>query len=207
MAQSVLVCQTVGSARRLSFAPAAEGRPPVLTSLQTETRVPASGVSTRLEAVQRSLKEIEFSQAASAQISKGNRQSSRVVYDSKWRLFYGWCEEHEVNPFEVTVPQLADFFIYLFNVKRLNPRTSNGDRSAISECYGFGVWFTARILGFPGNVGAFTKLYVGAPSTTKHTPSVEPPFDFTGPSETSLSAEVRTKTFNTQNSLPHSISF
>ena len=132
MAQSVLVCQTVGSASRLSFAPAAEGRPPVSTSPQTETPVPTSGVSTRLEAVQRSLQERGFSQAASAQISRGRRQSSRVVYDSKWRLFSGWCEEQEVNPFEVTVPQLADFFIYLFNVKQLNPRTIKGYRSAIS---------------------------------------------------------------------------
>ena len=132
MAQSVLVCQTVGSARRLSFAPAAEGRPPVSISQQTETPVPTSGVSTRLEAVQRSLQERGFSQAASAQISRGLRQSSRVVYDSKWRLVSGWCEEQEVNPFEVTVPQLADFFIYLFNVKQLNPRTIKGYRSAIS---------------------------------------------------------------------------
>ena len=109
MAQTVLVCQTVGSARKLSFAPAAEGRP-VSTSQQTESPVPTSGVSTRLEAVQRSLQERGFSQAASAQISRGRRQSSRVVYDSKWQLFSGWCEEQEVNPFEVTVPQLADFF-------------------------------------------------------------------------------------------------
>ena len=132
MAQLVLVCQTVGSASRLSFAPAAEGRPPVSASQQTETSVPTSGVSTRLEAVQRSLQERGFSQAASAQISKGRRQSSRVVYDSKWRLFSRWCEEQEVNPFEVTVPQLADFFVYLFNVKQLNPRTIKGYRSAIS---------------------------------------------------------------------------
>ena len=74
-----------------------------------------------------------FSQAAAEQISRGRRQSSRAVYDSKWRIFAGWCAEKSVDPFQVTIPQLVDFFVYLFQVKRLNPRTIKGYRSAISS--------------------------------------------------------------------------
>ena len=133
MAQSVLVRQTDGVAGRLSFGPSPEGRPADPTPQPPQTSVTPSSVPSRLEAVQRSLQERGFSQAAAEQISRGRRQSSRAVYDSKWRIFAGWCAEKSVDPFQVTIPQLADFFVYLFQVKRLNPRTIKGYRSAISS--------------------------------------------------------------------------
>ena len=137
MAQSVLVRQTIGTSSRLAFGPATEGRSAVPTPQPPEASVTPSSVSTRLEAVKRSLKERGFSQAAADQIARGRRQSSRAVvravYDSKWKIFSGWCAGQSVDPFRVTVPQLADFFVFLFQVKRLNPRTIKGYRSAISS--------------------------------------------------------------------------
>ena len=133
MAQSVLVRQTVGTTSRLAFGPATEGRSAVPAPQPPETPVTPSGVPTRLEAVKRSLTERGFSQAAADQISRGHRQSSRAVYDSKWRIFSGWCAGQSVDPFQVTIPQLADFFVFLFQVKHLNPRTIKGYRSAISS--------------------------------------------------------------------------
>ena len=133
MAQSVLVRQTVGTTSRLAFGPATEGRSAVPAPQPPETSVTPSGVPTRLEAVKRSLTERGFSQAAADQISRGHRQSSRAVYDSKWRIFSGWCAGQSVDPFQVTIPQLADFFVFLFQVKHLNPRTIKGYRSAISS--------------------------------------------------------------------------
>ena len=132
-AQSVLVRQTVGTTSRLALGPATEGRSAVPTSRPPETSVTSSSVSARLEAVKRSLKERGFSQAAADQIACGRRQSSRPVYDSKWKIFSGWCAGQSVDPFRVTVPQLADFFVFLFQVKNLNPRTIKGYRSAISS--------------------------------------------------------------------------
>ena len=114
MAQSVLVRQTVGTSSRLSFGPATEGRSTVPTTQPPEAPVTTSGVPTRLEAVKRSLQEIGFSQAAADQIARGRRQSSRAVYDSKWRVFSGWCTGQLVNPFQVTIQKLSDFFVYLF---------------------------------------------------------------------------------------------
>ena len=133
MAQSVLVRQTVGPTSRLSFGPATEGRSTVPAPQPPETPVSPGGVPTRLEAVKRSLTERGFSQTAAYQISRGRRQSSRAVYDSKWRIFSGWCAGQSVDPFQVTIPQLADFFVFLFQVKHLNPRTIKGYRSAISS--------------------------------------------------------------------------
>ena len=133
MAQSVLVRQTVGTSSRLSFGPATEGRSTVPTTQPPETPVTTSVVPTRLEAVKRSLQERGFSQAAADQIARGRRQSSCAVYDSKWRVFAGWCAGQSVDPFQVTIQKLADFFVYLFQVKHLNPRTIKGYRSAISS--------------------------------------------------------------------------
>ena len=133
MAQSVLVRQTVGTSSRLSFGPATEGRSTVSTTQPPEAPVTTSGVPTRLEAVKRSLQERGFSQAAADQIARGRRQSTRAVYDSKWRVFAGWCTGQSVDPFQVTIQKLADFFVYLFQVKHLNPQTIIGYRSAISS--------------------------------------------------------------------------
>ena len=69
MAQSVLVRQTDGVAGRLSFGPSPEGRPADPTPQPPQTSVTPSSVPSRLEAVQQSLQERGFSQAADEQIS------------------------------------------------------------------------------------------------------------------------------------------
>ena len=133
MAQSVLVRQNIGASDRLSFGPAPQER-----SVESATQPPATSVTpgsvpTRLETVQRSLQEKGFSRAAAEQISRGHRQSSRAVYDSKWRIFAGWCHDRSVDPFQISVHELAEFFLFLFHEKGLNPRTIKGYRSAISS--------------------------------------------------------------------------
>ena len=133
MAQSVLVRQTIGTAGRLSFGPAPQERSADPATQPSETSVTPSCAPTRLEAVQRSLEERGFSRAAAEQISRGRRQSSRAVYDSKWRIFSRWCSEQSVDPFQISIQKLADFFVFLFHEKGLNPRTIKGYRSAISS--------------------------------------------------------------------------
>jgi hypothetical protein len=44
-----------------------------------------------------------------------------------------WCSEKEVDPFQISVQQLANFLIFLFEEKRLSPSTIKGYRSAISR--------------------------------------------------------------------------
>ena len=133
MAQSVLVRQTIGTAGRLSFGPAPQERSADPATQPSETSVTPSCAPTRLEAVQRSLEERGFSRAAAEQISRGRRQSSRAVYDSKWRIFSRWCSEQSVDPFQISIQKLADFFVFLFHEKGLNPRTIKGYRSATSS--------------------------------------------------------------------------
>ena len=110
MAQSVLVRQTIGASDRLSFGHAPQERSFELTTQPPATSVTAGSVPTRLEAVRRSLQEKRFSRAAAEQISRGHRQSSRAVYESKWRIFASWCSEKSVDPFQISLHKLADFF-------------------------------------------------------------------------------------------------
>jgi hypothetical protein len=44
-----------------------------------------------------------------------------------------WCSEKEVDPFQISVQQLADFLIFLFEEKGLSPSTIKGYCSAISR--------------------------------------------------------------------------
>ena len=67
-------------------------------------------------------------------IARGKlRKSSLKVYDVRWKSFSKWCEEHHIQAWKVTIPQIAEFFLYLFTEKNLSPRTVEGYRSAIAS--------------------------------------------------------------------------
>jgi hypothetical protein len=48
-------------------------------------------------------------------------------------IFCDWCSGRDIDPVRVTVQQLADFLVYLFEIKRLVPSTIKGYRSAIGR--------------------------------------------------------------------------
>jgi hypothetical protein len=55
------------------------------------------------------------------------------VYEAKWAIFCDWCSGRDIDPVPVTVQQLADFLVYLFEIKQLVPSTIKGYRSAIDR--------------------------------------------------------------------------
>ena len=61
------------------------------------------------------------------------RESTSIVYDAKWTIFFDWCVGREIDPFKTSVQQLANFLVFLFEVKGLAPSTVKGYRSAISR--------------------------------------------------------------------------
>ena len=61
------------------------------------------------------------------------RQSTEIVYDAKWSIFVNWCVGREIDPIKVSVQQLADFFVHLFEDKGLLPSTIKGYRSSITR--------------------------------------------------------------------------
>ncbi len=102
------------------------------TGLPQPTVVPQPS---RLEIISRHLQTKGFSQQASEVISAHHRASTSSLYQSKWQLFSNWCDGQQIDPLKVTVPQVAELFLYmyLFNDKGFKMSTIKGYCSAISR--------------------------------------------------------------------------
>jgi hypothetical protein len=94
---------------------------------------PESLLSSRLATLREGLRQKGFSEGATSHISKSVRQSTGIVYEAKWVIFCDWCCGRDIDPVRVTVQQLADFLVYLFEIKQLVPSTIKGYRSAIGR--------------------------------------------------------------------------
>jgi hypothetical protein len=55
------------------------------------------------------------------------------VYEAKWAIFCDWCSGRDIGPVRVTVQQIADLLVYLFEIKQLVPSTIKGYKSAIGR--------------------------------------------------------------------------
>jgi hypothetical protein len=68
-------------------------------------------------------------------IVRERRASTLKVYEAKWKVLEEWCRNKKVDALAMSPGTLADFFIYLFDVKKLAPITIKGYRAAISRVY------------------------------------------------------------------------
>ena len=82
------------------------------------------------------IKEQGFSEAVAARIEAPQRKSTRSVYEAKWTLFTKWCYTNQVDFRSPPVKSVADFLMYLFEEKKLQPSTIDGYRSAIADKLG-----------------------------------------------------------------------
>ena len=74
-----------------------------------------------------------FSDKVATRIEAPQRRSTRAVYESKWTVFVRWCEENKVDFRSPSIKQIADFLLYLFQEKCLQPSTIDGYRTAIAD--------------------------------------------------------------------------
>ena len=82
------------------------------------------------------IKEQGFSEAVAARIEAPQRKSTRSVYEAKWTLFTKWCYTNQVDFRSPPVKSVADFLMYLFEERKLQPSTIDGYRSAIADKLG-----------------------------------------------------------------------
>ena len=82
------------------------------------------------------IKEQGFSEAVAARIEAPQRRLTRSVYEAKWAIFTKWCITNQVDFKSPPVKSVADFLLYLFEVKNLQPSTIDGYRSAIADKLG-----------------------------------------------------------------------
>ena len=77
-----------------------------------------------------------FSDEVAARIEAPQRSSTRVVYKSKWTIFVKWCGSNEVDFRSPSLKQVADFLLYLFKERHLQPSAIEGYRTAIADMIG-----------------------------------------------------------------------
>ena len=82
------------------------------------------------------IKEQGFSEAVAAIIEAPQRRSTRSVYEAKWTIFKKWCVTSQVDFRSPPIKSVADFLMYVFEDKKLQPSTIDGYRSAIADKLG-----------------------------------------------------------------------
>ena len=79
------------------------------------------------------IKEQGFSEVVAARIESPQSESTRSVYEAKWIIFTKWCLTNQVDFKAPPVKSIANFLLYLFQVRKLQPSTIDGYRSAIAD--------------------------------------------------------------------------
>ena len=82
------------------------------------------------------IKEQGFSEAVATRIAAPQRGLTRSVYEAKWAIFTKWCITNQVDFRAPPVKSVADFLMYLFEERKLQPSTIDGYRSAIADKLG-----------------------------------------------------------------------
>ena len=105
---------------------------PVDTALQSDpSQKSDKSKSPYMDPRSSAIKEKLFSEAVAAQ-----RGSTRSVYEAKWAIFTKWCITNQVDFRAPPVKSVADFLMYLFQDRNLQPSTIDGYRSAIADKLG-----------------------------------------------------------------------
>ena len=66
-----------------------------------------------------------------ARIEAPQRGSTRSVYEAKWSIFTKWCLSNQVDFRAPPLKSIADFLLYLFQDRKLQPGTIDGYRSTV----------------------------------------------------------------------------
>ena len=94
---------------------------------------PSSPKTACLESARRNLEKQGFSRELSSRILGPQRASTRKLYGARWSIFCSWCQSKQKDPIKATTPLIAEFLNYLFQDKKLSPRTIEGYKSAIAD--------------------------------------------------------------------------
>ena len=106
-------------------------------STQTASLPSASSRSPRAEpsclaTLQRFARHEGFSRRVARQLTLARRPSTLLVYQQKWSTYRKWCREQGVSVSTPSLPKVADFLLFLHEVKRLSVPCIRGYRSMLS---------------------------------------------------------------------------
>ena len=129
----------LGSSRLVSSSASVppKGTKSVDTTVQSgSSRQPLEPKSARVAPRATSVRKQGFSEAVACRIEAPQRISTRTVYAAKWAVFARWCHDNQVDVGAPPVKSIADFLLYLFQERGLQPGTIDGYRSAIADRLG-----------------------------------------------------------------------
>ena len=112
--------------------------PKVGTFQSVSSQRPSQSESACMDPRAFAIQQAGFSGEVATRIEAPQRRSTRAIYESKWAVFVRWCEEHKVDVGSPSIKQIADFLLFLFQEKHLQPSTIDGYRTAISDKIGNG---------------------------------------------------------------------
>ena len=87
----------------------------------------------RLATLKRHYRKSGFSGRAARVLSGVLRESSSRLYQSRWKIFCGWCRGRSVAPVNASVPVVVDFLIHLRPDKGLSVSAVKGYCSALNS--------------------------------------------------------------------------
>ena len=82
------------------------------------------------------IKQAGFSVAVATRIEAPQRRSTRAIYESKWAVFVRWCKDNKVDFGSPSIKEIANFLLFLFQERGLQPGTIEGYRTAIADKVG-----------------------------------------------------------------------
>ena len=87
----------------------------------------------RVATLKRHYRKSGFSGRAAQVLSGVLRESSSRLYQSRWKIFCGWCRGRSVAPVNASVPVVVDFLIHLRQDKGLSVSAVKGYCSALNS--------------------------------------------------------------------------
>ena len=136
VAQHALVLGSSGNIQPNPPVPAQHTKLSVSAIEPGPSQEPAKSEPTCLAPRASAIKEQGFSEAVAARIEAPQRGSTRSVYEAKWTIFTKWCLSNQVDFRTPPLKAIADFLLYLFQDRKLQPGTIDGYRSAIADKLG-----------------------------------------------------------------------
>ena len=103
------------------------------TPLQSVSSRRPRAEASRVETLKRHYRKSGFSGRAARVLSGVLRESSSRLYQSRWKIFCGWCRGRGVAPVNATVPVVVDFLIHLRQDKGLSVSAVKGYCSALNS--------------------------------------------------------------------------
>ena len=85
----------------------------------------------RMETLQRLTKFKDLSKKVSKAIYESRKPSTNVLYQKRWATFVQWCRAHKVSASKPSINSICEFFIYLFEEKKLVVSTIRCFRSTL----------------------------------------------------------------------------